>query len=75
MDICHPTKPGVEESRAISLKSVATGFLDFARNDNHACTDEFKTLKKFDAGKGREGCFIHYRPWKNKKSAKFRGCR
>ena len=38
-------------------------------------TDEFKTLKTFDAGKGREGLFFHYRPWKNKKSAKFRGCR
>jgi len=37
--------------------------------------DEFKALKKFDAGKGREGLFSHYRLWKNKESGKFRGCR
>src|SRR5580765_7371884 len=30
------------------------GFLDFARNDSEM-TDEFKTLKTFGAGKGREG--------------------
>ena len=35
--------------------------LDFARHDNHGMNDEFKALKKFDAGKGREG-FLYSLP-------------
>ena len=35
--------------------------LDFARHDNHGMNDEFKALKKFDAGKCREG-FLYSLP-------------
>ena len=37
--------------------------------------DEFKTLKKFDAGNGREGFLIRCQHWKNKASEKFRDYR
>src|SRR5260370_15012559 len=36
-------------------------FLDSTRNDRSCMNDEFKTLKKFDAGDGREG-FLHSLP-------------
>src|SRR5260370_36303242 len=36
-------------------------FLDSTRNDRSCMNDEFKTLKKFDAGNGREG-FLHSLP-------------
>src|SRR5205809_2989185 len=35
--------------------------LDFARHDNHGMNDEFKTLRKFDAGRDREG-FLYSLP-------------
>src|SRR5881227_506048 len=35
--------------------------LDFARHDNHGMNDEFKALKKFDAGRCREG-FLYSLP-------------